>query len=183
MSSAKVAFLDRDGVINVDKDYVFRVEDWQFSPNAPQAIRRLKEAGYRVVVVSNQSGIGRGYYTAADVNSLHDHVQEQLREAGTEIDLFAYCPHLPTSNCQCRKPKTGMMPIIGSAFDEMIDMRRSWMCGDRVTDVEFGQTLGCRTGLIHSKHWTPATLNKKPDWIGTTLDQFSLMVVSEDHPD
>jgi D-glycero-D-manno-heptose 1,7-bisphosphate phosphatase len=110
------AFLDRDGVLNVDHGYTFQPEALEWVANAPQAVRLLNEAGYLVIVVTNQSGVARGLYDEAAIQRLHAHMQERLNEQGAHIDAFYYCPHHPEGtveafsiHCTCRKPEAGML--------------------------------------------------------------------------
>lgn len=149
----KAVFLDRDGTINVEKDYLHRIEDFEFIPGAPEAIKKLKDAGFLVIVVTNQSGVGRGYYTLQDVERLHEHIQKKLSEAGTSIDAFYVCPHHPTKgvgeykkDCDCRKGSPGMLLKAAREFD--IDLSRSYMVGDKEADVEAGENAGCRSIMV-----------------------------------
>jgi len=146
-------FLDRDGTVNVEKDYLYRVEDFEFIPGAPSAIRALKDAGFLVVVVTNQSGVGRGYYTLEDVDTLHRHIQQELKREGTSIDAFYICPHHPEKGigkfrreCDCRKGNPGM--LLQAAADLGIDLTRSFIVGDKVADVEAGKRAGCTPLLV-----------------------------------
>jgi len=149
----RAVFLDRDGTINVEREYLFRPEDFHFVPGAPEAIRLFREAGFLVVVVTNQSGVGRGYYDEAAVQELHRHMDSELAVAGTAVDAYYYCPHHPTAGngiylmeCTCRKPLPGMLHQ--AAADLQIDLSRSWMIGDKLADVEAGQRAGCMTALV-----------------------------------
>lgn len=145
-------FLDRDGTINVEKDYLYRVDEFEFTPGAVEAIRLLNQAGYLVVVVTNQSGVGRGYYTEADVEVLHSHIDRVLVSQGAWVDAWYYCPHhehaKPPYNqaCDCRKPLPGM--LLQAAADHAIDLTRSWMVGDKPVDIEAGKAAGCRPVLV-----------------------------------
>ncbi len=148
-------FLDRDGTINVEVDYLHRRADFAFIPGAPQAIRGLKEAGYLVVVVTNQSGVARGYYDEAAVAALHEHIQEALAAIGTRIDAFYLCPHHPSEGfgdyrveCDCRKGAPGM--LLQAAREHRIDLAASWMVGDKTADIEAGTAAGCRPILVRS---------------------------------
>lgn len=149
-----VIFLDRDGTINEEVNYLHRPEDFVFLPGAAKAIQLLKEAGYRVVVVTNQAGVARGYYSEADVERLHEYVNERLqKEYQTEIDAFYYCPHHPEHGigdykiaCHCRKPETGMLEQAQEKF--AIDKAKSWMIGDKLLDVEAGKRFGVNTALV-----------------------------------
>lgn len=146
-------FLDRDGTINVDKGYVHRIEDFAFIPGAPEAIRLLGEAGFLVIVVTNQSGVGRGYYSLEAVHALHRHMDAELKKFGASVDAYYICPHLPQSAhgpderaCNCRKPLPGMLLQAADRFS--LCMPSSWMIGDKLTDVEAGLQAGCRSILI-----------------------------------
>lgn len=151
----KTVFLDRDGTINVEKNYLYKPEDFQFIENAPEAIALLKKHGYRVIVVTNQAGVARGYYTEEDVKRLHAYINEQLRKWDTQIDAFYYCPHHPTAgigkykkDCNCRKPKTGMFEQACRDFE--VDRENSWMIGDNKGDIEAGRNFGLRTILVRT---------------------------------
>ncbi|MFZ4855710.1 MAG: D-glycero-beta-D-manno-heptose 1,7-bisphosphate 7-phosphatase [Desulfuromonadaceae bacterium] len=150
----RAVFLDRDGTVNVEKEYLYRSADFEFIPGAPEAIRILNEAGIMVVVVTNQSGVARGYYTEEDVEILHRHITCELERFGAHVDAWLYCPHHPTGRgsyalpCQCRKPLPGMLHDASRRYD--IDLRNSTMIGDKRTDMEAGQTAGCRTILVRT---------------------------------
>lgn len=143
-------FLDRDGTLNVEKEYLHRWEDWEWIPGAIDAIKRLNEAGYLVIVVTNQSGIARGYYTEADVLALHQRVDEDLRHHGARIDAYYYCPHHPqhgaVRDCECRKPEPGM--LLAAAREHDIDLTRSFVIGDKAADVEAALAVGATPILV-----------------------------------
>lgn len=145
-------FLDRDGTINVEKEYLYRAEEFEFTSGAVDAIRLFNQAGYLVIVVTNQSGVARGYYTEADVKQLHCHIDAVLASQGARVDAWYYCPHheqgKPPYNqaCDCRKPMPGM--LLQAAADHAIDLTRSWMVGDKPADIEAGQAAGCRPVLV-----------------------------------
>nr|WP_320115485.1 D-glycero-beta-D-manno-heptose 1,7-bisphosphate 7-phosphatase [uncultured Desulfuromonas sp.] len=150
-------FLDRDGTINVERDYLYRPEDFCFIDGAETAIRQLNDAGFVVVVVTNQSGVARGYYREEDVEILHDYLSHQLAKVGAHIDGYYYCPHHPQSGqapyvqeCECRKGKPGM--LLQAARDLDIDLSRSWMVGDKKADVDAGLAAGCRPILVRTGH-------------------------------
>lgn len=134
------AFLDRDGVLNVDRGYVHRPEQLEFVAGAAKAVRLLNDAGYRVVVVTNQSGIARGFYDEAALQRFHAHMRERLAAEGARIDALYYCPHHPQGTvtqfaiaCDCRKPKTGMLEQ--AARDCPVDRAKSFMIGDKDDDL------------------------------------------------
>jgi D-glycero-D-manno-heptose 1,7-bisphosphate phosphatase len=143
------AFLDRDGVLNVDHGYVHRIEDWQWMPGARQAVKRLNDAGYLVFVVTNQSGIARGYYDEAAMRRLHDWVRSDLATIGAHIDDIRHCPHLPDGSveayrrdCACRKPGPGMFLDLLASWP--VDKARSFAIGDKKRDVEAAEAAGIR---------------------------------------
>jgi D-glycero-D-manno-heptose 1,7-bisphosphate phosphatase len=151
----RVAFLDRDGTINVDKGYVHRREDWEYCPGAVEAITILKRLGFAVAVISNQSGIARGLYSAEDAEALHAWVRSDLEARGAALDEIVYCPHSPKCGCTCRKPNTGLATRVQEALGNEIDYSRSWTIGDKASDIEFGARLGTETVLLASPYWSP----------------------------
>ena len=146
MTSA--VFLDRDGVINVDHGYVSSWEQFEFLPGAPEALRALQDAGYLLIIVSNQSGIGRGYYSEGDLETLNQAIAEHLGGTlGVTFSGFYHCPHHPTEaagefrqQCDCRKPAPGM--IQQAVFDHGIDVKTSLLVGDKDSDIEAGRAAG-----------------------------------------
>lgn len=137
-------FLDRDGTINVEKNYVHRVQDWEWIPGAPEAIRLLNSAGATVLVVTNQAGIARGLYDQDAVRVLHEFVSDDLEKFGARIDGFYFCPHHPEYGsdrvCSCRKPLPGL--IYEAAKDWNLDLSRSYLVGDKRSDIE-AATAAC----------------------------------------
>jgi D-glycero-D-manno-heptose 1,7-bisphosphate phosphatase len=134
------AFLDRDGVLNVDHGYVYRPDRLEWIAGAQQAVRLLNENGYLVIVVTNQSGVARGIYDEAAVRQFHSHMQEALQTQGAHIDAFYYCPHHPSGTvkefavrCDCRKPGIGMLEQ--AVADWPIDLARSFLIGDKDDDM------------------------------------------------
>lgn len=151
------AFLDRDGVLNIDHGYTHRPDQLEWVAGAPQAVRLLNEAGYTVIVITNQSGIARGYYLDTAVKLFHDTMQDRLRGEGAHIDAFYYCPHHPQGTvkelavpCHCRKPNPGMLEQ--AARDWLIDRDRSFMIGDKDDDVAAAKAFG-----IHAIRFNIAT--------------------------
>lgn len=145
--SRKAAFIDRDGVLNEERAFVHRIEDFAFLPGAVEALRLLKSAGYLLVVITNQSGIARGLYSESDYLALTGHMREQLASAGVTLDAIEYCPHLPDARvaryrveCECRKPKPGMLTRAIRALD--IEVGASFLVGDRLSDMEAGRAAG-----------------------------------------
>ena len=149
----KAAFFDRDGVLNVDKSYLYKIEDLEWIDGAKEALAYLTHQGYTVFVVTNQSGIARGYYTVDDMNKLHDFMAQHVAAAGGKIEKFYYCPHLPEGKiaeyaveCDCRKPKPG---LILRAFEEYdIDKDAAFLIGDKPRDVESAEAAGIKGYLF-----------------------------------
>lgn len=146
-------FFDRDGTLNVDKDYLYRIEDFEWLEDAPQAIRWANERGFLVIVITNQSGVARGYFTEEDVRRLHAWMNADLVRFGAHIDAFYYCPHLPNGSvaayakdCECRKPKPGLIERACTDFD--IDREASILVGDKSRDVECAEAAGVR-GVLY----------------------------------
>lgn len=144
----KAAFFDRDGTINIDINYLHKKEDLIFIEGIPELIKKFNEEGYKVIVVTNQAGIARGYYTEDDMHNLHKYMNEELKKLGAHIDAFYFCPHHPdiTGPCKCRKPKTGMIKAAIKDFN--IDVNQSVLFGDKPWDIEAGEKCGIKSIYI-----------------------------------
>jgi len=138
----KALFLDRDGVINVDHGYVSRIEDFEFVDGILDFIKTAQAKGYLPIIVTNQSGIGRGYYKAEEFEILTEWMLEEMRRAGIVIDRSQvfHCPHTPEAGCDCRKPMPGMLLEAAGRFE--IDLENSWMIGDKPSDIEAARRAG-----------------------------------------
>jgi D-glycero-D-manno-heptose 1,7-bisphosphate phosphatase len=150
LSPTPAVFFDRDGTLNVEKNYLYRHEDWEWEDGAISAVRQLQAAGYLIVILTNQSGIARGLYSSADVRKLHALVQLDLARNGAQIDAFYCCPHHPdfTGACLCRKPGTQM--LLEAAQDLNVNMQLSWMVGDRISDLIPGLACGVKVALVRT---------------------------------
>lgn len=153
----RAVFLDRDGTINVEKGYVYKPEDFEFEPGAIEAIRLLNQAGYKIFVVSNQSGIARGYYSEAAVEELHVWLAAELEKHGARVDAFYFCPHHPDYgtgkykiDCDCRKPSPGM--LLKAAAEWNIDLNFSYMVGDHKSDIDAGHAAGVAPIFVRTGH-------------------------------
>lgn len=151
----KAVFLDRDGTVNEEVGYMTDLEKLRLIPGAGRAIRRLNDAGFKVVLVTNQSGVARGFFPEELVHEAHERIDEMLRSDGARIDAVYYCPHHPTAGnshytreCQCRKPKTGLIDRAVQDLD--IDISSSYMIGDKWSDVELGHRAGVQAVLVRS---------------------------------
>jgi D-glycero-D-manno-heptose 1,7-bisphosphate phosphatase len=146
-------FLDRDGTLNHDTGYIYRIADFRWLPGAVNAVRALNESGYYVFIVTNQSGVGRGLYDEAAVCNLHDWMTGELRTAGARIDDIRYCPHHPEATvavyrtvCSCRKPAAGMLLDLMAAWP--VVRGGSIMIGDRESDAEAGKAAGIASAIV-----------------------------------
>lgn len=144
----KAVFLDRDGTINIDVSHLYKIEDFKFVKGIPEFIKRFNDQGYRIIVITNQAGIAKGYYTEDDMHKLHRYINELLSQYDAHIDAFYFCPHHPdiTGECNCRKPKTGMVEQAIKDFD--IDVKKSLLFGDKPWDIECGERCGIQSYYI-----------------------------------
>ena len=145
----KTVFFDRDGVLNVERNYLYKIEEFQWQTDAVAAIKLLQAQDYRIIVVTNQSGVARGYYNEADVSKLHNYMQAQLALQQTRIDAFYYCPHLPDASraeyaqeCDCRKPGPGM--ILKAMQEHEVLKEQSFLIGDKESELQAAQAAGIR---------------------------------------
>lgn len=167
-------FLDRDGTLNVEKHYLHKPEEVQLCDGVIDGLVGLRDLGYRFLVVTNQSGIGRGYYSESDMHAVNACIQELLKPAALEIDAFFFCPHTPEANCDCRKPKLGM--FIEAQRNFSIDVSKSWMVGDKPSDIEFGKNAGLNTALVLSGYGANCQENCNPS---PTIAALSLLDLAE----
>lgn len=139
--------LDRDGVINFDSpDYIKSPDEWHPIPGSLKAIAQLNQAGHTVVVATNQSGVGRGYYTEETLAKIHDKMQQALKAVNGHIDKIYYCPHTPQDHCDCRKPKPGLLHQIKADFPKLFD--QAIMVGDSLRDIQAAQAANCKAVLV-----------------------------------
>lgn len=141
----RALFLDRDGTLNVEKSYLWRIADWEWIPGTQAALLAAKAAGWKLIVVTNQSGIARGMYGEAELAALHAHANAEL---GGAIDGFYHCPHHPdfSADCDCRKPKPGM--LLRAAAEHGIDLSQSVMIGDKLLDLHAGDAARVRQSIL-----------------------------------
>ena len=147
----KAIFLDRDGVINKEVGYLHKIKDFEFIDGVFEACLYFQSLGYQLVIVTNQSGIGRGYYDEDTFHIVNNWMLSQFKNQGVSIlDVF-FCPHGPESNCNCRKPKPGMFNQANDKYG--IDIKNSWMIGDKEADIKAANTAGIQnTILVKSGH-------------------------------
>ena len=171
----KVFFLDRDGTINVDHGYVYEMAKWEWTPKAIEALRNLQEQEFKLVVLTNQSGIGEGLYNEIDMLDLHNYMVMELEKEGIILADIQYCPHKRDAGCNCRKPNAGMAYQAEEKIGP-INYEESWMIGDKLADLQVGKTLGTKTALVKSKYWIDDDLTDQPDLIVESLYEASLAV-------
>jgi D-glycero-D-manno-heptose 1,7-bisphosphate phosphatase len=168
---SRAAFVDRDGVLNEERAFVHRIEDFAFVPGAIEALRALQTAGYLLVIITNQSGIARGLYSEADYLELTAQVRERLQAAGVRLAAVEHCPHLADApveryrvDCDCRKPKPGMLKRAIEALD--IDPAASFLVGDRLSDIEAGRAAGIgRCFLVRTGYGLPEDSAPRSDGV------------------
>ncbi|MCV2402015.1 D-glycero-beta-D-manno-heptose 1,7-bisphosphate 7-phosphatase [Marinomonas sp. C2222] len=175
-----IILLDRDGVINQDSAaYVKSVEEWQPIPGSIKSIAALSKAGFKIFVVTNQSGIARGYYNEDTLKAMHDKMIALVEKEGGVISGIEYCPHGPDDNCQCRKPKSGMIESIERQLGVNFETYPAIMVGDSLRDLEAGQARGCTPVLVLTGKGR-TTQSKEIDFpfsIYTDLSAFAVSVL------
>jgi D-glycero-D-manno-heptose 1,7-bisphosphate phosphatase len=175
MDKQKTIFLDRDGTMIEEVNFLSRVEDLRLFSFTKEAVKLLKSSGFRLIVLTNQSGIGRGIYDVEAMHAIHREMQVALDNA---IDGFYFCPHLPDAGCECRKPKLQMIRDADQHFG--VDFENSWMIGDKILDVETGGAAGIRTALVKTGYGAEheKLLRRKPEIIAEDLFHAAQQIVS-----
>ncbi len=168
----KVIFLDRDGVINKDRnDYVRSWAEFDFLPNVFAALRRLTELGYKIIIISNQAGVGKGLYTEASLAEMTEKMLERIRRNSATIHAVYYCNHRDEDNCSCRKPKIGLFKQ--ALLGKPVNLNEIFFVGDSERDIEAGRNLGCKTILVLSGHTKKeqevANFKFRPDFVAVDL--------------
>ena len=174
MTKSAAVFLDRDGTIMCDVDYCGDPKNVEVFKNASPALRKLKERGYKLIVITNQSGIGRGYFSQAEYRAVETEVARQVGD--DLIDATYYCPHLPEDGCKCRKPSAEM--VLGAAREHGIDLSRSFFIGDKKSDLECGRRAGVKTVLVKTGYGKD-TDHRLADLVASDLAEAADMIVSE----
>jgi histidinol-phosphate phosphatase family protein len=174
----RAVFLDRDGTVAEDVNYCRRPEDFRMFPRAAEAIAMLNRAKLAVVVVTNQSGIARGYLTEETLTRIHQKMKEELARHGAWVDAIYYCPHHPDDGCGCRKPRAN---LFSRAVEELgLALAGSYVIGDQETDLLAGQALGCQTVLVETGP-TPWTANRvRPNHRAPTLYEAAQWILSRE---
>lgn len=165
----KTVFLDRDGTVCEEVNYLSRREDLKLFPFAAEAIRILNENDFLVILITNQSGIARGYFDEKALGEIHKELLAQLASQNAKLDAIYFCPHNSENNCRCRKPNIGM--IEQAIKDFAIDLENSWMIGDKAIDVATGFNAGTKTALVQTGYGQKEfeNLSRKPDIVAENL--------------
>lgn len=163
------AFLDRDGTINAERNYLSDPAELELIPGAAAGMRRLRDLGYALVVLTNQSGVARGYFDLARVEEIHVRLCEMLAAEGVSVDAIYVCPHGPDDDCDCRKPLPGMAKQ--AATDLGLDLSHSVMIGDKAADVDLGHAFGGRAVLVRTGHGAKeeASAGPRADFVADDL--------------
>lgn len=182
----KAVFFDRDGTINIDPGYIGNPNLVELYPGTASAIAELKKAGFRIVVISNQSGIARGYFTSNEVEAVNQKINSLLKDQGTEIDAFYYCPSHPDFNtaeeCKCRKPSPYL--VFKAAEEMKLDLGSSYFAGDSLSDIECGINAGIKTILVKNGRTEEQISSllvegKIPNFIACDLQETSKFIIND----
>lgn len=167
---SKIAvFIDRDGTMSEEVGYVNHISRFKLLENTAAAVKLLNEAGVLAIVATNQAGVARGYFEEPMINKVHEKLKNELAKSGASVDAIYYCPHHPSAGkppyraeCNCRKPKPGMILKAKDDFD--IDLSRSYMVGDKISDVEFGLKLGLKSVMVMTGYGIGEYEHQRQDW-------------------
>lgn len=173
----KAVFLDRDGTMAENIGYCRSPEDFRLLSRTVEAVKLLNQHAFKLILITNQSGIGRGYFTEGALARIHRKMKEELAREGAYVDAIYYCPHHPDDDCDCRKPKPKL--VLRAAKEHDIDLKRSFIVGDEPKDIELGRAVGCRTILVK----TPPSISEetaKPDMVVADLYEAAQMICQWD---
>jgi D-glycero-D-manno-heptose 1,7-bisphosphate phosphatase len=169
----KAIFLDRDGVINIDNGYVYKIEDFKFVDDIFDTLREFIRLGFSLFIITNQSGIARGYYSKNDFNILMEFVTDEFKKNCIDILQIEFCPHLPSDDCRCRKPKTGMIQNILENYTINID--ESLLIGDSNSDIECANNINMKSILIDNKN---IKIESSPTFVVPSI-KYSIPIIKE----
>lgn len=180
----KAVFLDRDGTINIDKNYLYKTEEFEFVEGAVEGLKILYDLGYKLIVVTNQAGIGRGYYTEEDLKKLNNYMEEKLLQEGIKIEKCYYCPHHAEHgigkykiDCECRKPKPGM--LLEGIKEFNINPEKSYMIGDKLSDAEAGINAGVKPIIVKTGKEITNEIKERKIEIYSSIYEFALSLQKE----
>lgn len=173
----RAVFLDRDGTVCEEVNYLSRAEDLRLFPFAVEAVKLLNENKFLVILITNQSGIARKFFDENDLREIHQKLQDELTKSDAKLDAIYFCPHISADNCGCRKPKTGLINQALKDFE--IDLQNSWMIGDKAIDVQTGFNAGTKTALVLTGYGKKEIeiLEKEQDFIAKNLLEAAKFVI------
>jgi len=171
MASKQVVILDRDGTIVVDRNYLDDPAGLEFEPGAAEGLRRLYERGHRLVIITNQSGVGRGLFSLARLAEIHARLEAMVVSIGARLEAIYFCPHAPDAECSCRKPELALLKQ--AASDLGFEPSAAIVIGDKMSDVEFGQRAGAATILMAAAGGTFENRQPQPDFVAANLIEAS----------
>jgi histidinol-phosphate phosphatase family protein len=178
LDKAPAIFVDRDDTLMLDVKYCDNPDRVQLMPGAAEGIKSLRNAGYKIVVITNQSGIGRGYFSLETLHKVNERLRSDLRKAGADYDALYYCPHTPEDGCDCRKPKPGL--FLKAAQELAIDLASSFAIGDRDLDIKAGHAAGTKTVLVLNGHSRESVHSLgEPDLVASDLLQAAGLIRSQ----
>lgn len=173
----RAVFLDRDGTIARDVHYCQRPEDFELLPHVAEAISFLNKRGFKIVVITNQSGIARGYFTEETLAQIHKKMVGELAKYGAKLDGVYYCPHHPDEGCSCRKPKTALFHKAAKDFN--IAFSLSYVVGDMQMDIDAGKTLGCKTVLVTTGPQGGSSIIDPPDYTANSFLEAAQWIIRD----
>ncbi len=172
----RAVFLDRDGVINEEVNYLSNVNDFKFIKNSIEALKLLSKTEFKIIIITNQSGINRGFFTMEDLNKIHEYMLNKFKSEGIRIDKIYVCPHRPDENCSCRKPQIGMLIEASKEFN--IDLSKSYFIGDKTVDIKTGKNANCKTILVKTGYGgSDNTYDVTPDFIVNDLLEAAKLII------
>jgi histidinol-phosphate phosphatase family protein len=180
--SNKAVFLDRDGTINEEVNYLSKIEQLKILPKSAKAIKLLNENKFKVIIITNQSGVAREYFSKETLEDINEHLKNELANEGAQIDAIHYCPHHPEEGCDCRKPRPGMIERAKRKFD--LDLSSSFIVGDTINDLETGYNVGCKTVLVLTGYGKRELKEQEswklqPDYIAQDLLDAVMWIIGE----
>ncbi|MFH1613320.1 MAG: HAD family hydrolase [bacterium] len=173
----KAIFLDRDGTLIVEKQYLSDLKKLRFIKGSKKAISIFKKNNFLCFVISNQSGINRGFLTELTLEKIHSEIKKRLLKEKTFLDGIYYCPHHPNENCLCRKPNTGLIKKICKKFN--ISFKNSFIIGDKASDIELGEKIGCKTILVLTGYGKKNMGKTKPNYIASNLLEAAQWIIKK----
>ncbi len=171
----RFVLIDRDGTLIAEKNYLSKPEEVEFIPGAPQALRRLQDAGWGICIVTNQSGIARGYFDMVQLEKVHGRLAEMLARFDVVLDGIYLCPHAPEDGCDCRKPKPGL--ALQAAAAHGFDLREAWVVGDKSIDLELGRAVGARSILVRTGYGKRHETSTNAEFVTDDLAQAADLIL------